>query len=206
MQRRLYGYGRGAAATEDIRSSGAEPCIMRRFSASAHWLPVRQQAALWGQAIMMTAIVAFAVGDAIAYGLGGGLYRVAAISLGTVYMLVAYVAMLAEPIETIRTQLEDLQRADASIARVRELLDTTSRLGSGTDNLPAGALSVECHAVSLAEDGLSPDSTTGGAWNGARRVVFSQRQGMLGLLAAPGQDDHRTAALSLYDPQQVRCV
>ena len=52
---------------------------------------------------------------------GGGLYRSGAVSIGVVYMLVAYAAMLAEPIESIRTQLQDLQRAEASLARVREL-------------------------------------------------------------------------------------
>jgi ATP-binding cassette, subfamily B, bacterial len=205
----FYGYvGEVLAAAEDIRSSGAEPYVMRRFFEHLrHWLPIRRQAAMWGQAIMMVAIVAFAVGDAIAYGLGGGLYRAAAISLGTVYMVVAYVAMLAEPIETIRTQLEDLQRADASIARVRELLDTTSRLESGTDNLPAGALSVECRAVSFGyEDRQSTDSDHPAEHTTViDELSFSLEAGrVLGLLGRTGSGKTTIARLlfRLYDPQR----
>lgn len=204
-----YGYvGEVLTAAEDMRSSGAEPYVMRRFFEHLRgWLPIRQQAALWGQATMMVAIVAFAIGDAIAYGLGGGLYRAAAISLGAVYMVVAYVAMLAEPIGTIHTQLEDLQRADASIARVRELLDTTSRLQSGTDHLPAGALSVECRAVSFRyDDEQSPASD-----HPVERATvldelsFSLQAGrVLGLLGRTGSGKTTIARLlfRLYDPQQ----
>ncbi len=205
----FYGYmGEVLTAAEDIRSSGAEPYTMRRFFEHLrHWLPVRRQAAAWGQAIMMTAIVAFAVGDAIAYGLGGALYRAAAISLGTVYMVVAYVAMLAEPIETIRTQLEDLQRADASIARVRELMGITSRLEDGTDSLPAGALSVEFRGVHFGyKDGTPPD----GNHQEERATVLddfslSLKAGrVLGLLGRTGSGKTTIARLlfRLYDPQQ----
>lgn len=109
----LYGYvGEVLTATEDIRSSGAvEYAMLRFFEHLRNWLPVRKRAALWGQAIWVTAIAGFAIGDGIAYGLGGGLYRIETISLGTVYMMTAYVTMLAAPIDTIRTQLQDLQRA-----------------------------------------------------------------------------------------------
>ncbi|HVG96635.1 MAG TPA: ABC transporter ATP-binding protein, partial [Chloroflexota bacterium] len=125
-----YGFlGEALGATEDLRASGAEAYAMDRFFGRLRrWWPVRRRAAFWEQAVMMAAIVAFAGADALAYGLGGALYGAGAISLGTVYAVVAYAAMLAAPIETLRTQLQDLQKADAALARVRELLAVRSPL------------------------------------------------------------------------------
>src|SRR5919108_442261 len=161
----FYGYlGEVLSATEDLRSIGAAAYALRRFFEHLRaWLPVRLRAAFWGQALMMAAIVAFAVGDALAYGLGGALYRAQSISLGAVYTLVAYTAMLAAPIETIRTQLQELQRADAGIARVRELLETESRLQDGTEDLPPGPLAVEFRDVRFAYDDATADGGRGTA-------------------------------------------
>ncbi|MBN1581088.1 MAG: ABC transporter ATP-binding protein, partial [Anaerolineae bacterium] len=67
-----------------------------------------------------------------------------------VYMIVAYVTMLARPIDAIRTQLQSLQQADASIVRVRGLISTRSALTDGTETLPPGALPVAFDHVSFA--------------------------------------------------------
>lgn len=205
----LYGYiGEALTATEDIRSSGAVSYAMRRFFEHLRrWWPARFKADVWGQAVMMAAIVAFAVGDAIAYELGGGLHRLGAISLGTVYMVIAYTAMLAAPIETIRTQLQDLQRADASIARVRELMATQSRLEDGSESVAGGALSAEFRAVRFAYEDEQPP-------NGNHReeqatilqdLGFKLEAGrVLGLLGRTGSGKTTIARLlfRLYDPQQ----
>jgi ATP-binding cassette subfamily B protein len=203
----FYGYvGEVLTATEDIRSSGAEGHVLRRFFEHLRdWWPARFKANVWGQAMMMAAIIAFAIGDAIAYGLGGGLYGQGAISLGAVYMVIAYTAMLAAPIETIRVQFQDLQQADAGIARVRELFETQSRLEDGADNVPAGALSVEFRAVCFAYD-------DGQNLNGNHReeqatvlenVSFRLDAGrVLGLLGRTGSGKTTMARLlfRLYDP------
>jgi ATP-binding cassette subfamily B protein len=205
----FYGYvGEVLAATEDIRSSGAGPYIMRRFFEHLQsWMPVALRAGLWGEGVWMAAIAAFAVGEALSYGLGGSLYRGAAISLGTVYMILAYVAMLAGPIETIRAQLQDLQRADAAIVRVRELLGTRSRLVDGGALVPAGALAVAFRGVSFEyQDGAGFD----GNLRDERAVVlknlsFRLEAGrMLGLLGRTGSGKSTVARLlfRLYDPQR----
>jgi ATP-binding cassette subfamily B protein len=205
----FYGYvGEVLTATEDIRSSGAEGHILRRFFEHLRdWWPARFNADVWGQAMMMAAIIAFAVGDAIAYGVGGSLHRQGAISLGAVYMVIAYTAMLAAPLETIRVQLQDLQQADAGIARVRELFGTQSRLGDGTDSVPSGPLSVEFRAVHFAYD-------DGQNLNGSYReeqatlledLSFRLDAGrVLGLLGRTGSGKTTMARLlfRLYDPQQ----
>jgi ABC-type multidrug transport system fused ATPase/permease subunit len=155
----FYGFvGEVLTATEDIRSSGAVGYVLQRFFAHLRgWLPVAQRAGLWSQAVMMAAIVAFAVGEAISYGLGGSLYRAGVVSLGDVYMLLAYMAMLAAPIETVRTQLQDLQHADAGISRINELLAVRSRLADGKAALPEGALAVDLRSVRFRYEAV-PDS------------------------------------------------
>ncbi len=208
----FYGYlGEVLTATEDLRSSGAEAYALRRFFEHLRgWWPVCRQAGLWGQAVLMAAIAAFAVADALAYGLGGGLYRLGALSLGAVYMVVAYTAMLAHPIETIRTQLQDLQQADAAIARVRELLQTRSTLQDGVESVPRRPLAVEFHNVCFsyetgAED-LAGESSAGEprAWvlEGLSFTLGAGR--ILGIVGRTGSGKTTVARLlfRLYDPQE----
>lgn len=159
----FYGFaGEVLGATEDLRANGAVPYVLWRFHEHVRaWLPARWRAQLWGEAVWMAAVAMFSGGTALAYGLGGGLYFAGALSLGAVYLLAAYMAMLAEPIETIRTQLQDLQRADAGIARVRELLELRSRLDDGIEELPPGPLAVEFRDVSFEyAEGRSFDGNT----------------------------------------------
>lgn len=148
---RFYGYlGETLTATEDIRTSGATPYIMRRFFAQLQsWLPVRLWASFWGQNLMAAAILLFAMGDALVYGAGGALFGQGSISIGTVYLLTAYMVMLAAPIEELRTQMQKLQQADASIARVRALLATQSTLSQGKATLPSGPLAVTVQELSF---------------------------------------------------------
>lgn len=149
---RFYGYvGEVLSTTEDLRASAAVPYIMRRFFTHLQqWLPVRLRAGFWSQSMMTAVILLFALGDALVYGTSGALYNNGAISLGTVYLLIAYMVMLAAPLEELRTQLQHLQQADASIARVRHLLTTTSSLSQGDATLPAGPLAVTFQDVSFA--------------------------------------------------------
>ena len=58
--------------------------------------------------------------------------------------------MLRQPTEQIRNEVQDLQQADASMARVEALLATAPRLQDGPDVvLPPGPLAVELDGVSF---------------------------------------------------------
>jgi ABC-type multidrug transport system fused ATPase/permease subunit len=68
---------------------------------------------------------------------------------------------LSEPIEQIRTQLEDLQQAEASIYRIQDLFQVQSQLNvGGKELLPNGALSVTFENVSFSYSDVQGQAST----------------------------------------------
>src|SRR5688500_13315462 len=126
----MYGFfGERLAGTEDIRSSGAVPHVMRELAVHHRaWLAARRSATAGMSVIWSATMLTFAIGSAIAFGVGGSLLLAGAITLGTVYLLFHYTELLRRPIEQLRRELEEMQQAFASIARVHELLGLSSRL------------------------------------------------------------------------------
>jgi len=150
----IYGFlGERLGGTEDIRSSGAETHILNGLALHHRaWLRSRRRAMLGVGVIWASTILTFAVGNAIAFAVGGYLWAIGAITVGTVYLLFYYTELLRRPIESFRRELEDMQRAIASLGRVDQLLRTSSALVDGRDRLPAGALGVELDSVSFGYD------------------------------------------------------
>jgi ATP-binding cassette subfamily B protein len=151
----FFGFvGERLAGFEDLRSSGAEAHTLRRFTEHLRaWWPRMRLAYLAGSAAWMATLVLFALGNALAFALGLALFRTGAITIGTVYLIFHYTELLRRPIEQIRTQLQDLQKAGASIGRVRELFALRSRLDDGPGTpIPAGPLSVEFARVTFGYD------------------------------------------------------
>ena len=150
----IYGFlGERLGGTEDIRSSGAETHILNGLALHhREWLRSRRRAMLGVGVIWASTILTFAVGNAIAFAVGGYLWAIGAITVGTVYLLFYYTELLRRPIESFRRELEDMQRAIASLGRVDELLRTASALVDGHTALPEGALGVELDAVSFGYD------------------------------------------------------
>jgi ATP-binding cassette, subfamily B, bacterial len=151
----FFGFlGERLAGTEDIRSSAASGYVMRQFYALLRdWLPLQRRAGLASYSMWMTTLLLFAGGNALAFGMGAYLYQAGAITIGTVYIIFYYTELLRHPIEQIRTQLQELQKAGASIERVEELFHTRSRISDGIGTpIPAGALAVELDRVSFGYD------------------------------------------------------
>ncbi len=180
----------------DLRSNGAGPYTMRRFYQSMRNLFTKgRRAWMKAEIVWMTTTGLFAVGYALAFGLGALLFRAQAITIGTVYLIFHYTELLRRPIEELSSQLQDLQRATAGIGRVRELYDTRSDLADGRgDPLPVGAPSVEFRCVSF---GYGQDELVLGD------VSFRLAPGeVLGLLGRTGSGKSTIARLlfRLYDP------
>ena len=199
VQAQMYGFvGERIDGTEDIRSSGAESHVMNGLALHHRsWLRTRRRAFLAGTVLWSSSIMTFAIGSAIAFGVGAYLWSLGAITLGTVYLLFHYTDILRQPIEQFRRELEQMQQAVASISRIDELLATRSRLSdTGGAALPAGPLPVELDAVSF---GYEPDQPI------LRDISLRLQPGeVLGVLGRTGSGKTTLARLLLrfYDPNQ----
>lgn len=194
----FYGFiGEHLEGTEDTRANGATGFVMNRFySLLRRMLPLRRRAFLGFSSMWITTIIVFALGNAMAFAISAYLWKAGSISIGTVYLIFYYTELLAKPIEKIRTQIEDLQKADASLLRIRELLATAPRIEDGPGaKLPEGPLAVDLNAVTFGYD----DYPT------LEELQLHVKPGeVLGLLGRTGSGKTTLARLLLrfYDPQQ----
>jgi ABC-type multidrug transport system fused ATPase/permease subunit len=141
--------GEQIAAREDIRANGAVHYVMVRFySFLQRWLPIYQKARFTSTVLWFTSVGLFTVGNAIALSLSAYLWSIHAITIGTAYLIFHYTNLLAQPIERIRDELEQLQQAEASIYRIYTLLNTQTKVkDQGEAILPLGACTVSFRQV-----------------------------------------------------------
>ena len=120
------------------------------------------------------------------------------LTIGSVYLVFTYVELLRLPMERIRDQMEDLQKAGAGITRAEELFSVSTKvIDSGTDHLPAGPLSVSFDRVTLATTTRTP-----GAAPAPRRCPSRSGSGSFSGFWADGQweDDGRSSAHPVVRP------
>jgi ABC-type multidrug transport system fused ATPase/permease subunit len=146
------------AGTEDIRSAGAVEHTLRRLAERAQRrLNAERLAALVGASTGLSANLFLALTTAVGLALGALAFARGEITIGSVYLVFSYTQLMNRPIEQFTRQFQDLQRATASLARIRDLLATRSRLPpSGRTPLPRGALAVELTSVSFAYNEDTP--------------------------------------------------
>ncbi len=148
----FFGFlGEYLAGLEDIRSSAAGTFVLRRCAeVMRSWLAVTRKAQMWGYSMSATSQGLFALGTAVAFALSAMLFKAGTLTIGTVYLIFQCTEMLRQPTEQIRNEVQDLQQADASIARVQALLGTAPRVADGPGAaLPPGPLAVELDGVSF---------------------------------------------------------
>jgi ABC-type multidrug transport system fused ATPase/permease subunit len=195
----LYGFvEERLAATEDIRSSGAQPYTMRRLAAHlTDNLRAQRAAMLTGRLTWTTSDVLFSVGTAVCYLLAARLYGDGDLTIGTVYSIFFYAGLLMRPLMQISRQAEAFQKASAGIARVQELLGRGSALGdAGSGVLPPGPLSVAFEGVRFAYEADGEPVIS--------RLSFALAPGkVLGVLGRTGSGKTTLTRLlfRLYDPQ-----
>ncbi|MEF2968296.1 ABC transporter ATP-binding protein [Paenibacillus sp. M1] len=195
----LYGFiGEHLEGTEDTRANGAAGYVMNRFyDLARRMLPVRIRAFMGFGMTWGTTILVFALGNAAAFIVCAWLWKRGELTIGSAYLIFYYTELLAKPIEKIRTQLEDLQKADASLIRISELLSTKTMIADGPGApLPPGPLSVRFNRLTFSyeEDG-EPTLCD---------IELALKPGQtLGLLGRTGSGKSTLARLLLrfYDPQ-----
>ncbi|MBK9711647.1 MAG: ABC transporter ATP-binding protein [Kouleothrix sp.] len=139
------------AGAEDLRSSGAVGFTMHQLSArSRERLLKERKASVIGALTWVTPVALFAIGVAVAFVMTKSLFDARAITLGSAYLIFFYTQTLVHPIHMITRQLEDLQKASAGAARIRDLYATTSAIEDGSQPLPPGPLAVAFEEVSFA--------------------------------------------------------
>jgi ATP-binding cassette, subfamily B, bacterial len=146
----FFGFlGEHLAGREDIRANGAVSYVIRRFhQILQHWLPIYQKARFASTVLWSTSVGLFTAGNAVALAVAAYLWNQQAITIGTAYLIFHYTNLLAQPIERIREELEELQQVEASIYRIQELRSVQSKLkDNGDRSLPIGALSVAFEQV-----------------------------------------------------------
>jgi len=205
----MYGFiGERLAGTEDIRSNRAEWHVMNGLTLHHRAVYAARKAAMLRVTIVWSStIVMFALGNGVAFGVGGYLWVTSAITIGTVYLLFHYIELLRRPIEQLRRELEEIQRAVASIARIDALLAERSRLPDGRGAAVAGgALAVDVDRVSFAyESSVAPGEDAGAAPGELvlRDVTLRVPPGhVIGLLGRTGSGKTTLARLLMrfYDP------
>ena len=212
------------AGTEDIRAAGAEAHTLGQLDRLIDGAVVTRRAALLaGNLSFAITNFLFVVGYGLGLAIGAYLYTQGSVSIGTAFLIVFYIGMLAAPLDNIREQSQDLQRAGAGIARIQELFALQPRVRERPSaQLPAGPLAVEFEQVTFAyqdeepasddrglgiedSDGLSsirhPEASTKIVLDG---VTFALAPGqVLGLLGRTGSGKTTLSRLllRLYDPQ-----
>ena len=190
------------AGREDIRTSAARPYVMLGFHSRIRtWFRRNLVASLMLSLILNTTWLSFTVGNAVALAIGSWLFLNGHVTIGTVYLIVHYTRMLLEPIERFTQQINNLQRATASVIRILDLMQTRRRVLDGPGvRFPQGALPVRFDDVSFS---YSPDRAV------LRDVSFDLAPGRaLGLIGRTGSGKTTITRLlfRLYDPDRGRVL
>lgn len=177
------------AAREDLAAAGAASYALGRLSAAQQrWHPAYVRAELSGYTAWALSLGVFGLAEGAAYLVAGRLYAAAQLPLGTVYVLVAYVGLLAAPLSALRGQIEQLQRAQGSLRRVMDWDQPPPPSRPGAVLLPAGPLAVSVDAVTYAH----PE----GGGRGLTDISFALAPGThLGVVGASGAGKSTLAAL-----------
>ncbi len=182
--------------TEDIRGVGAERYILwHLLGTMQRRLRTNRSARLAGNLSFFATNFLYVIAYAIGLALGAFLFNRHQITLGTAYLIVFYLGMLAAPLDAIRQQMQDMQQASAGIGRIDTLLYTETALPeAGTVSLPPGPLAVRFDDVTF---GYEDDESV------LHDLSFSLQPGrVLGLLGRTGSGKTTLTRLlvRLHDP------
>jgi ATP-binding cassette subfamily B protein len=226
----LFGYlEEWLTGTEEIQTNHAAPYIMRRLYElmRRRWRLVQSamRLNLW---VIGLPIIVPGIAYVVAFFWGDQLFRSSVMTVGGVYLIFYYIDVIRGPLWAIQRQVQDLQRAAASLNRITALFGEQPTIHDGSRAaLPNGPLSVQFEGVSFVyNDDLrvpypvnhnpSADGESSETDNGTRiadydpsavlkNVTFMLEPGrILGLLGRTGSGKTTISRLLLrfYDPTE----
>ena len=181
----------------DIRSSGAESYVMRRlYGYMRTRLRTGSKARLVSTITWCVPVIAFAIGHGAAFALAAYLFVSGGLSLGAAFLIYFYTQLMGYPLQLISHQIDDFQKANAGLLRIRELLETRDALVDGPGAaFPAGPLAVAFDRVSFGYDEAELV-----LHDLSFRVEPGQVMGLLGRTGS-GKTSIARLLMRLYDPQ-----
>lgn len=191
LEERLHG-------TEDIRSSGAQAYVTRRlYGHTRQRFRSGRKARLTSVIVWCMPILSTLMGTMVAFLVIAWFYSAGSMTLGMAFLIYYYTQLIFQPIQSISDQMDDFQKASASFARIRELLQIKSELKDGPGvTFPRGALAVEFDHVDFGygeQEMVVQDLTF--------KVVPGEVLGLLGRTGS-GKTTLTRLLFRLYDPAQ----
>ncbi|MFC4454673.1 ABC transporter ATP-binding protein [Deinococcus sonorensis] len=154
---RLFGFiEERLTGMDDVRALGGGAYTVRSFlGVQRNFFWKAYQAWVRRSVVWQLSMLLFSVGYAGVISAAVGLYLGGAITVGTAFLFYQYMSLVEEPIDQLTQQLQDLQKAGASLIRVGELLQLRSALPEGQATLPEGpaALTFDHVSFSYQDDG-----------------------------------------------------
>lgn len=196
---KFYGFlGEYLRGTEDIRPNAGVKYILNKYNMIIkEWIPLQIKTNISSSLLPLTTIFLFGIATVFSFIISFYLLNIGVITLGTVYMIFFYTTIIISPIESIRDQLTQLQIADASIERLKELRSISPKITDGSGNhLSKDALSVTFSNVSFR---YSKSKTV------LKNIDFHLKKGRsLGIMGKTGSGKTSLIRLLLrfYDPYQ----
>ena len=186
---------------EETWANNAKPYVDRRFrELMRKWFRAELNAGLMTGIVYNTNAFMFRVGSAVALAVGAYLFLSGLATIGTVYLIFHYTSLLVAPFESMARQLNQLQRATASLIRIYELFQYQKTVLDGTESLSANEPFVRFERVSFSYG-------TGEAV--LRDVSFDLSPGrVLGVIGRTGSGKTTLARLlvRLYDPVEGKIL
>lgn len=120
----FYGYlGECLKAKEDLVANGAVLHIHNQlYGLLKKWFPDYKLANMKGYTSYAVYIFIVSLSYAIVFGLGAVLWLQGLVTAGTIYLLYQYNQNLIQPIESLRRQMDEMQKVSASMERIQVLL------------------------------------------------------------------------------------
>ena len=190
------------AGTEDSRSSGAVGYVLRNLAKfNKIRLDKEITAGTMNILVFGSTMALYTLGQGVALTAGYLLYTQGLLTIGSVYLIIHYTDIVFRPLREITRQVENLQKAAASIERVEELYHTQSQIPApaiSQNSLRPGPLGLNFADISFS---YAKDKDEPVLQNVSFRLEPGQVLGLLGRTGS-GKTTLTRLLFRLYDPDK----